>query len=367
MRLVAPDLGSRRARLADWVELQALTSPKKLVSLSTLRSLVRRMSDGRASVTDIDTDADDGGEPEITERLADDLEEKVAEELDFRLRTVGDAYPFNLITEQMGRSQHLVLRDTWKTAETGELIYVFCLLDSAIRDGLVACPPALRSITRDIGNVFQICSCLAVAGYTNAEVVSFGFPRATRDGFLPALQAAWRRYGSYSIRETIGYGWDDKLKDGGIDIIAWRHFGDRYAATLVIFVQVASGNDWKDKEVLSDVRALLKWFDGPIPTHFLPAICIPFPLWFDLDEPPQDQSGKKLAFAEGVRNRFVVREGKFGVIFDRGRIARSAAHALASVAGSAPPRTIDGIDRVHEVCAWVANVLSNLADVRTGA
>ena len=101
-----------------------------------------------------------------------------------------------------------------------------------------------------------------------------------------------------------------------------------------MFVQVASGLDWKDKEVSGDVKALRKWFDGPSFDHFLPAICIPFPLWFDLDEPPEDVMGRKLMFSEGVSNRFIVREGKFGIIFDRGRIARSSALALQAAAAT---------------------------------
>jgi hypothetical protein len=367
MRLIAPDLNAKRARLADWVELQALTSARRLVSLSSLRSLIRRLSDERISVTERDPDAEHEAEPEITEGLSDDLQERVAEELAFRVESVGDAYPFQLITEQAGRSQRLELRTTWETVETGQLIYVFCLLDSAIRDGLVECPRSLRSLADRIGNMFQICSCLAVAGYTNAEVVSFGFPRATGHGFLPALQAAWARHGSYPIRKSVPYGWPNRLKDGGIDIIAWRHFADRCAATLVMFVQVASGQGWKDKAVRSDVDELFKWFDGSTPTHFLPAICIPFPLWFEQDEPTQDQTGKKLAFSEGVRNRFVYHEGKFGIIFDRGRIARSAAHALTAAAAGALARPVDGIDRVHEVASWVVDAMSSLADARAEA
>ena len=368
MRLVAPDLNSRRARLADWLELEALTSTRRQASVSAVRSLVRRVTNERTSPKEIDADADDTGEPEITERLADDLEEKLVEEISFRAMTVGASYPFELVTAGKGLSHILKLRSSCMRPESGELIYVFCLLDSGIRDGLISYPPSARPLVHAIGNVFQICSCIAVGGYTGAEVVSFGFPRATGTGFLPALQAAWGRYGSFKVYGAAPYGFDDRLKDGGVDIIAWRHFADRYAATLIMFVQVASGLDWKDKEVAGDVRALRKWFDGPSFDHFLPAICIPFPLWFDMDEPPEDEAGRKLAFTDGISNRFVVREGKFGIIFDRGRIARSCALALTAAAGvGGLPYPIDGIDRVGEVGAWVEDAMSKLAEVREDA
>jgi len=364
LRLEAPDLSSRRARLADWIELQALASARKSAAISLIRSQVRRQGDGRERASDVDADADDTGEAEITERLADDLEQKLSEELAFRVDNVGDAYPFELVTNSAGRSQLLKLRSTWNSAASGELAYVFCLLDSGIRDGLIKCPASARRLVDAIGNVFQICSCVAVGGYFNAEVVSFGFPRATGTSFLPALRQVWGRYGSYSIRDRIPHGFDDKLKDGGIDIIAWRHFADGFAATLIMFVQVASGLDWKDKEVAGDVRTLKMWFAGPAIEHFVPAICIPFPLWFDLDEPALDADGKRSTFSNGVQNRFMYREGKFGVIFDRGRIARFWAHALAAQAAKLLPHPVDGIDRISEVEGWVSEVMSRLAEVR---
>ncbi len=294
----------------------------------------------------------------------DDLEERLSEELDLRIRNAGNAYPFELVTGSGGRSQLLKLRDTWNCAATGELAYTFCLLDSCIRDGLINYPPSARSLVEAIGNIFQICSCVAVGGYTNAEVVSFGFPRANGSNFLTALRLAWSQYGSYSILGQIPHGFDDKLKDGGIDIIAWRHFPDRYAATFVMFVQVASGLDWKEKEVAGDVRTLKSWFSGPAIEHFLPAICIPFPLWFDLDEPARDADGNKTDFRKGVQTRFMYRERKFGIIFDRGRIAQSWAHALAEARTEPRLCRIDGIDRVSEVEDWVTKVMSRLAEAR---
>lgn len=131
-----------------------------------------------------------------------------------------------------------------------------------------------------------------------------------------------------------------------------------------MFVQVASGLHWKEKAVSGDVRALRTWFEGPTFEHFVPAICIPFPLWFDMDEPAVNESGAKVAFAEGVRVRFVIREPKFGVIFDRGRIACAAAHALAADASGSLKSEIDGIKRIGEVSDWVKSAMIELADVR---
>src|SRR5262245_1873978 len=136
MRLNAPDLNSRRTRLADWLELRALTTQQAPVS--DIRSQLRRTSDGRGSPKDFDIDADDNGEPEITDRTADDLEERVCDELTFRQETIGDSYPFALVSSPDGRSNRLQLKGTWHDITSGELIYVFCLLDSGIRDALIS-------------------------------------------------------------------------------------------------------------------------------------------------------------------------------------------------------------------------------------
>ncbi|UVK48621.1 hypothetical protein BPNPMPFG_007019 (plasmid) [Mesorhizobium sp. AR07] len=352
--------------MADWLELLAITSAAGQVSISTLKSQLRRTSDDRTSAKELDADADDSGEPEVTDRAADDLEERVVDELSLRVQTVGSAYPFELVVNgKLGESQILRRKPTWNEAQTGELFYTFCLLDSCMREDLVKVPKAEQDFVQRIGNIFQICSCIAVGGYTEAQVVSFGFPRATGDGFLPALQAAWLRYGSYTVRQDIPHGFDAKLKDGGVDIIAWRPFDDGHAATFLMFVQVASGLDWKDKPVANDVKAIKQWFVDGVFEHFMPAICIPFPLWFDLDEPPKDASGKKLPFKDGILRRFAVRESAFGVIFDRGRIAQSSARVLGAPGG--PRAGVDGVDRIGEVAAWVDEVMASLAEKRAAA
>ena len=278
------------------------------------------------------------------------------------LSTVGEAYPFTLVDSQTGHPQAIRLKDSWSDESNGQLIYTFCLLDSAMREKLILVPKAQKSYVGSIGNIFQICSCVAVGGYTNAEVVSFGFPRATGDDFLPALQAAWKRYGSFEVREKAPYGFDDKLKDGGVDIIAWRRFPDGHAGTFLMIVQVASGLDWKDKPVTDDVKSLKKWFQGNSFEHFTPAICIPFPLWFDLSEPTHGRTGGKVNFNNGVLTRFEFREAKFGVIFDRGRIAHCCAAALKVPAEQRLP--IDGLDRLGEVSSWVSGVMQHLSEKR---
>ncbi|CAN5446862.1 hypothetical protein BH10PSE1_BH10PSE1_27030 [soil metagenome] len=366
MRLVAPDPTTGRVKIADWLELLALFSDRGRAPISSIRSLIRRSGDDRLAAVELDLDADVEGEPEITERAADDIEERVVEELEFRAATLGDAYPFVIENGSDGASEQLVRRDDWADLATGSGFYAFCLLDSAIREKTITVPkgPERAHVTA-IGKVFQICACMAVGGYLNADVVSFGFPRATGDAFLPALKATWERYGSFKVLDEVPYGFDDALKDAGIDIIAWRKFPDPFAATFLMMVQVASGLNWKDKAVGDDIRAFKNWFHAPRFENVVPAMCIPFPLWFDLDEPPSDDEGNKLPFSAGVATKFEYREARFGIIFDRGRIALCSAAALALPQPSA--HTIDGLDQIGEISTWISEVHDLLAERRQAA
>lgn len=366
MRILPPDLRATRATFADWLELRALTNARRQVNVSEVRSIVRRAADDRMKASELDADAPEETEPEVTEQIAEDFEARFSEELEYRAELLGECYPFQLATNASGTSHTLALRsDHPLSPESGRLFYIFCLLDSCFRQGLIGeLTKAERPLVTAIGNVFQICSCIAVGGYTRARVDSFGFPRATGNGFLPALKSTWAAYGSYSVIDVIPHGFDDKLKDGGIDIIAWRHFHDRYAATFLMFVQVASGLDWKDKPVANDVRAIRNWFSNERFDNFLPAICIPFPLWFDLGEPPT-RDGVPLAFKDGIATRFAYREAAFGVIFDRGRIAHCTSTAFdlpVNLRGE-----IDGFNRHAEVAQWVNDVLGHLEEVRVAA
>ena len=357
MRLDAPDPHSKRARLADWLELEALASSRQSAPLLSIGKILRLVSDDRTIPTDLADGADDEGDPEVTDRATEDLLERVVEEIEFRLKTIGTAYPFEWQLSGSGQPIALKAKATAREAGTGELVYTFCLLDSCFREGMIKPGnPADRNLVQQIGAVFQICSCLAVGGYTDAEVVSFGFPRATGNAFLPALQQAWQRYGSYEIIDQIPHGFDASLQDGGVDIIAWLSFPDGHAATLIMFAQVASGLGWKDKSVVTDVAGIKQWFKGTRFEHYVPAICIPFPLWFDLEEPAKDDADRPVAFAPGVMRRFEFREPKFGIIFDRGRIARCSALGLTR-----PPAQVDGVNQAGEISNWVDAVLTALS------
>src|SRR2546423_903736 len=136
-------------------------------------------------------------------------------------------------------------------------------------------------------------------GYLNGEVSSFGFPRATGDGFLPALRNAFGRFGMGEVRTEIPDGLPVSLKDGGIDIIAWRNHPDRMPGKIYLLGQCASGYGWQDKSVVEYIDQLHGTWFTTVPANFsIPAMFIPFTFHRDLTE---DRTGP---FLTAVKNRF---------------------------------------------------------------
>ena len=79
--------------------------------------------------------------------------------------------------------------------------------------------------------------------------------------------------------------------------------------------------------------------------HYLPSMFIPFALHGDLSNGPDESFNNVLA------NRFLFDERRYGIVFDRFRIAYFADTCLR--AHDDRLSSVDGCDRFHEVQAWV--------------
>ncbi|MGH7817455.1 MAG: hypothetical protein ACREOR_08715 [Candidatus Binatia bacterium] len=83
--------------------------------------------------------------------------------------------------------------------------------------------------------------------------------------------------------------------------------------------------------------------------HTLPAMFIPFTLHRDLDE------ARRGPYLEAVKMRFKYEERRFGVIFDRLRIAHFAHFCMNTEEGVRS--LVDGADRFGNVQEWVTTAL----------
>lgn len=225
--------------LADWLELEAVRSPRQEISLETLVRVIRR-----SGTTDAIVDAPSDVGSETSQAVAQDA----FSEAETRTRACGvdGAYPFE-ITHGL-----LSLRKGWKSSP-----YVLLLLLSKTT------PTGGYGGTAMLFE--RICSHAArqyFGGSANsAAAVRFGSPRRAP---LTQLRHAIDDL-CVKLAEGSGCGRPDKAKhtgDEGLDIVAWRHFPDGKAGKLVAFGQCAGGaRDWSSKLTELDGRKFAqKWF-----------------------------------------------------------------------------------------------------------
>ena len=256
-------------------------------------------------------------------------------ELQYRERILGEAYPFAVDTHPLGLNRAADVR-----AVPGRSVYLFCLLASAIRENRIQPAGPVQTAISEIANLFQVCACLAAGGYTAGEVVSFGFPRPTGTAFLPALRATYERFGAGTVKKTVPPGFPVSTKDDGIDVIAWRDHPDRMPGKLYLLGQCASGVDWRAKSVVEHIEPFHGWFTEQPARHWLPSMFIPFTLHRDIRDDPAT------TFDEILANRFLRDEMRYGIVFDRLRIAHFASACLKANGGA--PSPVDGHDRSIE-------------------
>ena len=352
--LLAPTANDTRSALADWLELQALFSARRLSSKGDLLNTLDIADDERLGRFSYDEETGEELDQGILEEPRATLLQNVFEELEFRSSCLGDSYPFEI------DSRRMVVRATFQVDQVhfGQAAYTFCLLATALRESKITDLEDLPETKRELELLFQVCACLAAGGYFGGAVSSFGFPRAEGNGFLPALKLAYARFGHGDVKDVIEAGHPHAAKYAGIDVIAWRDHPDRLPGKLYSLGQCASGKNWKQKPVSSEIAPFHgTWFTTSPAVYCVPALYIPFLVHDDLDEPQND------SFERARARRVACHERRFGVIFDRLRIAHhvAACMRMPRVARDA----VDGMERVLDVAIWVNKTVGKF--VRRGA
>lgn len=346
MRVVEPiPKNSTRSALADWLELSALSSGRRQVSEADLIGLHELY--GGESDASLKRDQETGEilDESILESMQEQSLQSVVEEILYRREVLQGCYPFKV------KPRGVLLAGSKVEAQLtiGEWVYLFCLLSSAIREGgLQATDESLK--TR-IACLFQVCACLAAVGYLSGSASSFGFPRAQGNAFLPALQLAYKEFGEGIVRsdDNIPPGFPSKLKDAGIDVIAWRDFPDKFPGKLYLLGQCASGKNWRDKPVRPYVKPLHNnWFTWAPASDPIEAMFIPFTLHHELQE--RDD----LDFPALLRELFHYETSTFGIIHDRLRLAY-----FAEVGSSLSQQSQGAFnENIEKVKVWVRDVLA---------
>jgi len=339
--LLAPTATDTRSALADWLELHALFSSRRLSSSGDLVNALDIADDDREARFSVDEETGEELDQAILEEPRVALIDTVFDELEFRSSCLGSSYPFAIDSRRKTVEANFA-----PAIQYGQVVYTFCLLVTALREKVVSGLEQQDETVREFELLFQVCACVAAGGYFGGSVSSFGFPRAEGNGFLPALKAAYDRFGYGDVRTEVEAGNPHATKDGGIDVIAWRDHPDRLPAKLYSLGQCASGKNWKQKPVASEFGQFHgTWFTTQPATFCVPALYIPFLIHDDLDEPAKD------TFVNARARQVAFHERKFGVIFDRLRIAY---HAGACMSDQPAMRAlVDGASRADDVANWV--------------
>ena len=335
-----------RSRLADWLEVMALTASRGVATRADVVRLYDRLGDDGHEVRH-DPSTGDDLESEILEDDRHEAADVVLDELEHRMAVVGKFYPFEIRSRGPVWSVRRVSSPENLSDESsaGQACYIFCLLTSAIRDRRIQ-GQGIPALERAMPVHFQNIASEAAADVIGGVSVSFGWPRKEGSAFLPALKDLHQQLELGMLHERIPLWSKGKEKDSGIDIVAWREFNDRRPGKLVLFGQVASGKDWTDKSVKNDTPKFLSWFSQHPTRHYIPAIFIPFPQHHEC-------AGRSYApFEEVASSEAWLREQEFGLVIDRLRIVGAAARRLTS---TSLPSSVVTLTAVNE---WIDRALN---------
>lgn len=321
-----PEQTVHRAKLADWMELMAIASPDGRVAFATLLS--------QSALSEDQPETNIAEQDRTDDRFVLGVQAEIAR----RLSNVGDAYPFRI--DDKGR----VLIFEQKFTRVGA-VYLFCLFISHAFDKSIMPKKLAPKVTNEIRDLFQACATVAAGGWVAGPAISFGFPRPNGEAFLKALHRVYILFGDGKPRKRPRAAAARKIKDNGIDIIAWRRSIDKLPSTLYLIAQVASGADWIDKSVKPDREHFHEyWFDIKPGSQPHDAMFTPFAL-----EPEDPEDGTP--YGEVLADHMQSVAYKYGDLFYRDRLTRHLADGLGLAGPDA--NDIERIKDLKQVEQWV--------------
>lgn len=294
--------------LADWMEINALRAADGGVSSNDVAGWLR------TAALFQDSDGDEAVEQLVT---------AVFSELESREIASVDAYPFEVEYPMLRR------REDWR----GCVAYVFCLCLSCFGERYRGSSRS-RFYPR---RCFEHVARDAVVSYLGGNGVRFAFPRCPKElpqGFAQAINCL-----SGQLKEGDGYraGGLPNRQDGGLDIVAWKHFPDGLPGKIVMFGNCATEKDWAGpkKTELTPKAFCDEWFATPMVSRILPTLFIPHRI-------------KRAELASHSR--------RAGIIFDRCRLAYWA-HSTRVVSGQ---RASANLPLNEQALNWTESVLAQV-------
>jgi hypothetical protein len=252
-----------------------------------------------------------------------------------RASTLGASYPFSL------SSDHSTI--LWKEdCSAGASVYALCLFLSHLTTELLNAnaKPNVQEIA-EARRLFEAAATVAAAGIIKGPSVWFGWPREDGSAFHAKLREVWAAIADGLIVDEAPAGSPVRIKDGGIDVIAWHAPGDEWPPLFVLLGQSASGNDWKVKSISPFSEKLKKhWFNkAPAQLEWLLAHFIPF---------------------DGDRDELIYNVTGLGFLVHRLRLPRFVDVAIALE--SPAPVQPNGIETVPEIATWLQKYRARITE-----
>lgn len=244
--LQAPS-SSKTDTLADWAEAACLFGKHTSVSESELEKVL-----------------DEAGTPNLDDAVSD-----IWREIYLRHREVGKTHP---VKTQHGRLERIQL---W----TQNLAYAFQLLLAL--EGQYESTKISPQNRIPTAKLFERLSTSVLKEYLSGEAINFGVSREEPipKGFSDGIEYVCEKL--KEIRGTLE-SYTSWTKDDGVDVIAWRPFGDERSGKVIILVQCASGGDWTNKvnEIGIDLwQDHIRCAVEPIKALAFPFVCLDKTQW----------------------------------------------------------------------------------------
>lgn len=283
-------IDSTVAVLTDWAELDHLISGRPRSTDSRVVRADRAIDDEPDHGDSYDAESGETVEIEILEGPLEERRQRLWIELITRQQALGDSYPFVVSATSTGWMIETRKGGT-RDARIARLAYTVALLTASFKHQHIlkqdSDPDTWTALEKEIADRFQALAVLAANNVfgPKTEVYWFGFPRTDHTGFAKALPLLVEKIGHGTIRDSQPYGTESD-QDATVDLVAWRSFGDRTYGSLILFGQVASGNNWDSKSIYSHIDdRFFQHFVDPPAKHFLGATFMPFVLHTDTKTP----------------------------------------------------------------------------------
>lgn len=211
--------------VADWIELTLVVNKIHFSKTKTKSSI----------------------EKSLGKETTDSFVEEVFSELNRRSCLYGEFKPFQIVNGL------ITPNIDWKKKPEYVLCLIFSVFGNYSNRG--------RDSKAD-GTLFERLTKEVAQGYLKGAATCFNYPKTKK------IKDISKELCEPFIKEFPG-----KRQDRGLDVIAWKSFGDKRPSQIIILFQCSTGNDWRNKLLELYIPAWKKYID--FGEYVIKGFCLP--------------------------------------------------------------------------------------------